>query len=61
MLHTWKICIRPDPNAPDVRQGYVLALNEGEALQIAGDGHAKAFPLRCLWPGAAGERLCWSN
>lgn len=57
----WKIVIRPNPQEPDLAQGYALAATMEEALAMVGHNDANAFPHRDLWPGRADERLCWSN
>lgn len=62
MIHVWRIFDRPDPEAPDRRQGYVLASSESEALALAGNSGlvAVAAPGKA-WPGYPGERVFWSN
>lgn len=61
MLHTWKIVIRPDPEAPDLAQGWALARSQAEALALVGHPAALAFPSAAQWPGQPGSRLSWSN
>lgn len=58
----WKIAIRPDPDAPDTRQGYVRAETERAALQLAGSTHALAWPCPGkMWPGNPNTDVCWLN
>ncbi len=42
-MHVWKVCIRPDPGAPDVAQGYVLAANKKDAFAIVDHPDAEVF------------------
>ena len=34
VMRVWKVCIRPDLEAPDLAQGYVLAESKDDALAV---------------------------
>lgn len=56
-----KVCIRPDPQLPDKRQGYAWAGSMGEALEMANDPDAVAIPqTHKMWPGSPGETFFWN-
>ena len=57
-MHVWKVCIRPDPEAADVAQGYVLAADEQDAFAIVDHPDAEVFETdpAMPWPGHAGQR-----
>ena len=58
----WKVVIRPRPDAPDVRQGYVRAESEDEALVLVNSQFAVLWTCPGkLWPGSPNSSLCWSN
>lgn len=61
MPQTWKVIIRPDPEAPDLAQGWALARSRAEALALVGHPAAMAFPVAAQWPGKPGSRLDWTN
>jgi hypothetical protein len=61
MPKVWKICVRPDPELPDTRQGYALAETQAEAVYMAGVDHVLAFPTEKLWPAGKGQIMSWSN
>jgi hypothetical protein len=61
MPKVWKICVRPDPELPDTRQGYALADTQAEAVYMAGVCHVLAFPTEKLWPAGKGQIMSWSN
>ena len=57
----WKVCIRPDPEAPDLAQGYVLAADKKDAFATVDHPDAEVFEVDSAmpWPGKVGERLVW--
>ena len=60
-MHVWKVCIRPDPEAPDIAQGYVLAADKKDAFATVDHPDAEEFEADSAmpWPGHVGERLVW--
>ena len=42
-MHVWKVCIRPDPEAPDLAQGYVLAADREDAFATVDHPDAEVF------------------
>lgn len=63
MLRVWKLHIRPDPDAPDMGQGYAIAASGEEARLLAGNPPGLlVFETRpeTLWPGQPGRRAEWS-
>lgn len=64
MSKVLKVCIRPDPELPDARQGWVMAPNEATALRIVDTEHALLFLSNCLWlggPVTSDRAVSWSN
>ena len=59
MAPVWKTCVRPDPELPDIAQGYVRAESADEALALIGHPAALAFPCADEGALAPGEALCW--
>lgn len=51
-MRVYKVFIRPDPDGPDIRQGWARAATEGCALALADHRDALALPSRCIWLGA---------
>ena len=58
-MRVWKICIRPDPELPDLAQGYALAETAEEAAALVDhpDCHVFEKHPNMLWPGEPGTRL----
>ena len=42
-MPVWKVCIRPDPEAPDLAQGYVLAADREDAFATVDHPDAEVF------------------
>ncbi len=42
-MHVFKVCIRPDPEEPDLAQGYVLAADREEAFATVDHPDAEVF------------------
>lgn len=64
MARVWKLCIRPDPEAPDRTRGYALAETAEEAAAIARHPpHLLVFPKPegTRWPGRPGAVLDWDD
>ena len=62
-MQVFKVVIRPDPEAPDTRQGWALAPDHATALYLAGPD-ALAFASTCQWPGPRvdqGPSVFWTN
>lgn len=61
MTKLWKICARPDPRLPKLRQGFALAETEQEALQLAQYPNAMVFEYPDkAWPGPNNQRVMWN-
>ena len=60
-MRVWKVCIRPDPVAPDLAQGYVLAADKKDAFATVDHPDAEVFEAEPAmpWLGHAGERIVW--
>ena len=60
-MPVFKICIRPDPEAPDLAQGYVLATDRDDALATVDHPDAEVFETAMPWPGYSGQRVVWGT
>ncbi len=60
-MPVWKVCIRPDPEAPDLALGYVLAAGKKDAFAAVDHPDAEVFEADTVmpWPGHVGECLVW--
>ena len=58
-MQVWKVIIRPDPQAPDLAQGYALAEKRKDVYERVGHPDTMVFwqHLQTPWPGEPGETL----
>ncbi len=61
-MQVWKVCIRPDPESPDLAQRYVLAADRENAFATVDHPDAEVFEADSAmrWPGHVGGALCGS-
>lgn len=62
-MRVWKIVIRPDPDAPDLAQGYAWARTAQEAPNLVEEPDVLVFQMHrdMMWPGNPEKRLIWSS
>ena len=60
-MPVWKAVVRPDPECPDVRQGYVRADDEDKARRLVGDDVLLFAKPGMIWPGAPGAAVDWTR